>query len=310
MVISNGFDGSSHATIIPAVSVIIPLYNARRVIRETVESVLHQTWTDYEIVVVDDGSTDGSSEIIRQFEKNLRYVRQDNGGVAKARNRGIAESKGRYVALLDHDDLWHSTKLQKQVTVLEHRPEVGLVVTDVAHIDRTGRPMEIVGPGYNPSETFARLFVRGYVPTPSAAMIRRTVFDTVGGFDEAFHSAGLDDHEFWTRVAAHCDIANIPEALTFHRNLTVKPPHVALEHRALLISTLMRRFGTDPKKREYLLREEASYCADRGKQLIRNGHRREGRSHLIQGLWLSLWVARSPKTAWRCLSRIAKSYMR
>ena len=159
----------------PTVSVVIPLYNARDVICETIESVLAQTWKDYEIVVIDDGSTDGSDQIVRGVGSGLRYVRQENAGVAAARNRGIAESKGPYIALLDHDDLWHPTKLEKQVGLLGQRPEVGMVITDVAHIDREGRPMGIVGSGYNPSETFARLFVRGYVPTPSAAMIRRAV---------------------------------------------------------------------------------------------------------------------------------------
>ncbi|MEW6247794.1 MAG: glycosyltransferase [Nitrospirota bacterium] len=291
------------------VSVVIPLYNARDVIRETIESVLAQSWKDYDIVVVDDGSTDGSEAIVREFGDRVHYVRQDNGGVARARNRGIAESIGEYIALLDHDDLWHPAKLEKQVAVLDRRPEVGIVITDVAHIDRDGKPMGVIGAGYNPSETFARLFVRGYVPTPSAAMIRRSVLQTVGGFDERFHSAGLDDHELWTRIAAQYDIANIAEPLTYHRNREIKPAQIALGHRPLLLSTLLERFGHDPVRRRYLLREQACYLADRGKQLVRDGHRREGRSILWQGLVLSLGDGRSLTTAWRCLSRLTRSYL-
>ncbi|MBI4402274.1 MAG: glycosyltransferase family 2 protein, partial [Nitrospirae bacterium] len=131
------------------VSVVIPLYNARDVIRHTIASVLAQTWKDYEIIVVDDGSTDGSGAVVRGIGDHIRYVRQENAGVARARNRGIAESTGAAIALLDHDDLWHPTKLEKQVQVLERQPEVGMVITDVAHIDREGRPMGIIGPGYN-----------------------------------------------------------------------------------------------------------------------------------------------------------------
>jgi len=204
------------------VSVVIPLYNARGVIRETLESALGQTFQDLEVIVIDDGSTDGSDEIVRRFDGRVRYCRQENAGVAAARNRGIGASSGEYLALMDHDDLWHERKLEKQVHLLEQRPAVGMVITDVAHIDREGRPMGIVGSGYNPSEAFARLFVRGYVPTPSAAMIRRSVLESVGGFDESFHSAGLDDHELWTRIVAHCEIACIPEPLTLHRNREVK----------------------------------------------------------------------------------------
>lgn len=293
----------------PIVSVIIPLYNARDVISETIGSILAQTWKDYEIVVIDDGSTDGSDQVVLGVGSRLRYVRQENAGVAAARNRGIVESTGRYLALLDHDDLWHPTKLEKQVSLLDQRPEVGMVITDVAHIDREGRQMGILGSGYNPSETFARLFVQGYVPTPSAAMIRRSVLQATGGFDESFHSAGLDDHELWTRIAAHCAIASIPEPLTYHRNRELKPSHVALAHRSVLIPKLLARFGQDPEKRRYLLREQALYLADRGKQLVVDGRGREGRAHLRQALRLSLLDVRSMKTTWRCVSRLIRSYL-
>ena len=290
------------------VSVIIPLYNARDVIGKTIESVLAQTWRDYELIIIDDGSTDESSKVIEHFGSRIRYIRQENSGVAAARNRGIAESAGVYVALLDHDDLWHPMKLEKQVHLLEDRPEVGMVVTDVAHVDLDGRPMGIVGGGYNPSEEFARLFVQGYVPTPSAAMIRRSVLERVGGFDESFRSAGLDDHELWTRIAAYCEIASLPESLTFHRNRTVQPEPVALEHRAILIPKLLARFGQDREKRKYLLREQALCLADQGKRLVKQGRPIEGRARLYEGLILSLREARSGRAAWKCLLRLARSY--
>ena len=294
----------------PTVSVVIPLYNAEDVIQDTLKSVLAQTWKDFEIIVVDDGSTDGSGSVVKAFGPWLRYIRQDNAGVAKARNRGILESKGTYIALLDHDDLWHPTKLEKQVAILERSPAVGMVITDVAHLDQAGRATGLVGSGYNPSENFARLFVRGYVPTPSAALIRKAVFDSVGGFDERFDSAGLDDYELWTRIGAHCEIANISEPLTYHRNRLIKPPEIELGHRDMLLSTLLKRFKDDPQKRRYLMREQARYLAARGQHLVRQGRPREGRSYLVQGLARSLGEAQSLTTAWRCLSRIARSYVK
>jgi glycosyltransferase involved in cell wall biosynthesis len=290
------------------VSVVIPLYNARDVIRETVRSVLAQTWQDFELLVVDDGSIDGSGDLIRTLDPRLRYFRQENAGVAAARNRGIAEAEGAAIALLDHDDLWHPVKLERQVAVLKARPEVGMVITDVAHIDRDGEPMGIVGAGYNPSEDFARLFVQGYVPTPSAAMIRKKVLDAVGGFDEAFGSAGMDDHDLWPRIAAVCAIANIGEPLTYHRNREIKPAQIALEHRALLIERLIKRFGDLPEQRQYLFREQALHCCDVGKHLIAGGQVREGRALLAKGLALSLGRARSVKTGWRCFWRLIRSY--
>ena len=291
----------------PVVSVVIPLYNAKDVIRDTIESVFAQTYHDYEIVVIDDGSTDGSEDVLRAYGDCLQYIQQPNGGVAQARNRGIAASRGRYIALLDHDDLWMPDKLAKQVAVLEEQPAVGMVVTDVSHIDRAGRPMNQVGPAYQPQHEFARLFVQGFVPTPSATLIRTAILRAVGGFDEQFNSAGMDDHELWTRIAAATTIAGISEPLTLHRNRDIKPADIALGHRPLLIEKLMTRFSHDPAKRLYLQRELALYLADQGKYLIKVGRQSEGRSFLLRGLKLSLGEGKSLRAAWRCVSRLVRS---
>ena len=293
----------------PTVSVVIPLYNAEDVIGETVETVRRQTWRDYEIIVVDDGSTDGSGEVVRRYA-DVRYLAQPNGGVASARNRGIREARGEYVALLDHDDLWHERKLERQVTVLQQRSEVVMVITDVGQMDRTGRVLDKRGLGYDPADRFARLFVRGYVPTPSAALIRRHILRAVGGFDERFRSAGLDDHELWTRIATQGEIHNVPEVLTWHRHRTAKPPEVALAHRSLLWRVLLERCGEDPEKRRYLLREQAAYFNDAGKHLMAQGRITEARVYLARGLWLSITSARSPLLTWRGLSRLVRSYGR
>lgn len=288
------------------VSVVIPLYNAVEVIAETIESALAQTWTDREIVVIDDGSTDGSGEAVRIFGDRIRYHRFENAGVAKSRNRGIALSRGKYVALLDHDDLWDPTKLEKQVRVLEARPEVGLVYTGIVHLERDGTPRQKFPTG--PSSRFYQLFVKGFGPTPSAAMLRRSVIDQAGGFDERFGSAGLDDHEFWPRVAEHCEIALIDEPLTYHRHREVKPPLVELTHRVLLNDVLMRRFGQDPARRQYLLEERAASLADLGKWRLGQGDLTGGRADLQEALRLSLGAARDLKVAWRSLSRLTRSY--
>jgi glycosyltransferase involved in cell wall biosynthesis len=289
------------------VSVVIPVYNARDVIRETLESLFAQTYPHFEVIVVDDGSTDGSGEVVQGYGDRVRYMVQRNAGVACARNRGIAAARGKYIALLDHDDLWGREKLAKQVSVLDSQPSVGMVVTDVAHIDRAGRPMNQAGLAYQPQHEFARLFVQGFVPTPSATLIRKDLLEAVGGFDEQFNSAGMDDHELWTRIAAATVIAGIAEPLTLHRNRENKPAAIALGHRPLLIEKLMARFGHDPGKRRYLQREMAFYLADQGKHLIMEGRRREGRATLFQGLRLSVGQGKSFKAAWRCVSRLVRS---
>jgi glycosyltransferase involved in cell wall biosynthesis len=290
------------------VSVIIPLYNARDVIGDTLATVRAQTWRDWDTVVVDDGSTDGSGDLVRAAGPAVRYIWQENRGAAAARNRGVAESHGESVAFLDHDDLWDPTKLAKQLRVLETRPEVGMVITDVAHTDRTGRLLGIVGPGYAPSLPFARQFVRGYVPTPSATLVRRSVLDAVGGFNEAFDAAGMDDYELWARIAARFEIANIAEPLTYHRRRDHKSPWIGLRHRPILIASLLRQFGHESSQRRYLIKAQAAYLRDLGAQLAREGRSVEARSRLLEGLRLSLGGARSPRTAWGCLSRLARSY--
>ncbi len=124
----------------PKVSVVIPAYNAMTYLPETITSVLQQTYTDFEVVVVNDGSTDKIEEWIVQIsDPRIKLVSQANLGLAGARNTGIRESQGKYLAFLDADDLWEPTKLEKQVKILEKNPEVGLVYTWVTYIDETGQ---------------------------------------------------------------------------------------------------------------------------------------------------------------------------
>lgn len=288
-----------------AVSVIIPLYNAVDLIRDTVGTVLAQTWKDWELIVVDDGSTDGSAEVVKSFGRRLRYYAFENGGVAKARNRGIALARGRYLALLDHDDLWAPTKLERQVEVLHRRPDVGLVTTGIAHIERDGTPKLDAPAG--PSSRFYQLFVKGFGPTPSCVMIRRSVMEQAGGFDERFSSAGMDDHELWPRLADVCEFALVDEPLTFHRGKVKEVHEVGLWHRELLNHLLFERYQHCPERRRFLLEERAAYLSDMGKWYATHGEPAKGRRLLCQSLGLTFREAWNLKTAMRTLRRFARS---
>lgn len=117
----------------PKVSVIIPAYNAEKFIIKTLDSVLNQTYKSWECIVIDDGSADATATIIKNFintDKRFRYLSGQHGGVSRARNLGIAQAQGEFIALLDHDDLWAPTKLEKQMALFSRRPEVGLVYCD------------------------------------------------------------------------------------------------------------------------------------------------------------------------------------
>ncbi len=286
------------------VSVVIPLYNAAGVVRDTIRTALDQTWKDREIVVIDDGSTDGSGALAQAYRGQIRYYRFENGGVAKARNRGIALSRGRYIAFLDHDDLWEPDKLAKQAAVLGARPEVGLVITGVAHLEYDGTPRADFPRG--PAGRFYQLFVKGYGPTPSSSMVRRSVIERVGGLDERFNAAGMDDHEFWPRVADACEVALVDEPLTLHRAKLKEPKEVGVWHRALLNDLLLARYGSDPERRRFLMEERAANLADLGKWHAQHGERAKALACLKESLGMSLTEAWNWRVAWRAASRLAR----
>src|SRR5436309_7380613 len=144
----------------PKVSVIIPVFNGERYIRQTIESVLAQTYRDFELLVIDDGSTDGTAEAVKEYEKDLRYVHQGNGGASKARNQGIRFSQGKYIAFLDADDLWEPEKLTIQVEFLERNPKIGLVHCNCDGIDEEGRTF-IRWRNFERKEGYYRLFMQG-----------------------------------------------------------------------------------------------------------------------------------------------------
>ena len=287
------------------VSIVIPMYHAVGVIAQTLRTALGQTWTDREVIVIDDGSTDGSAAVAQSFGSQIRYYRFANGGVAKARNRGIALARGRYIALLDHDDLWAPTKLARQVDVLERRPEVGLVTTGITHIELDGSPTPHAPTG--PSSRFYQLFVRGFGPTPSTVMIRRSVLEQVGGFEERFTSAGMDDHELWPRLADVCEFALIDDPLTVHRGKIKEAQDVGLWHRELLNQLLYDRYQHIPERRRYLLEERAAYLSDMGKWYATHGEPEKGRALLTQSLRLTIREAWNVKTAVRTLRRLART---
>jgi glycosyltransferase involved in cell wall biosynthesis len=214
----------------PTVSVLIPSYNHARFLPAALQSVFDQTFTDYEIVVVDDGSTDGSVELLQQYGERIRLFTQPNRGTYPTLNRCIAESKGRYLAILNSDDLWAPTKLEKQVAVLEAQLQVGLVHTDGRFIDGEGNILEGNPLGFEwprtPSGNIIEALVRCNKIIASSVLIRRECFERLGGFREDLFGSG--DWEMWFRVALEYDIAFIDEPLTFYR---VHGANASFQHR-------------------------------------------------------------------------------
>jgi glycosyltransferase involved in cell wall biosynthesis len=198
------------------VSVVIATYNMGHYLREAVQSVLDQTYPHFEVQIVDDGSTDDTARILRQWagDARVRCHRQTNAGQARAKNKGVELSRGRYVAFLDADDAWNPEKLAQQMPLFRGRPELGVVYSDYQCMDAEGRPLV---KGVTPMR-------RGWVTGPllienficySAGVVRRTCLERQGGFDDTL-DMGID-YDLWLRLSAHWQFDFVPQSTVRYR---------------------------------------------------------------------------------------------
>ena len=201
--------------IFPLVSVIIPTYNKALYLKEAIESVLNQTYKNLELLVIDDGSTDNTAEIIKLFNDNrLIYFYQNNKGPAAARNVGIENSKGEFIAFLDSDDLWLEEKLEKQIKFLKENNEVGMLGTGFYKIDEN---KNIIGKKQFPADNdrLKKILIKFNPFAQSSVILRKEVIQKVGKYDESFLES--EDYDFWLRIARYYKIANLPEYLVMKR---------------------------------------------------------------------------------------------
>jgi glycosyltransferase involved in cell wall biosynthesis len=202
----------------PLVSIIIPVYNGTNFLHEAIDSARSQTFTDYEILVVDDGSTDKTWELIQSYGNKIRGFQKENGGVASALNLGITEMRGKYFAWLSHDDLWVPEKLEKQVAFLKKNPQFKACYTDFFVADETGKILkEVETPWYPRPQSIKALFGRMYIGG-CTMMIDRSCFDTVGLFNKQLRTT--QDGEMWLRILSQFDIGRVPEKLVKERHHT------------------------------------------------------------------------------------------
>jgi glycosyltransferase involved in cell wall biosynthesis len=213
-------------TPMPQVSVIIPVFNAAATVAETIESVLRQTFEDYEIIVVDDGSTDRTSQVLGRYQDRIQMIRRPNGGISVARNSGVAVSRGEYLAFLDGDDLWVPDFLNRTVAELEADRGCVMAFTDLVIVDSEGRELKtsLVGDRVERAPTLEDLFARLWPIMPSAVLMRRSAFTESGGFSEEFRSYGYEDVYMWMRARELGTFAYVSERLVVWRfSLFPKP---------------------------------------------------------------------------------------
>ena len=198
----------------PTVSVIIPTYNRWPMVGEAIESVLAQSYRSWELIVVDDGSTDDTSERLALYGSKIKYISRQRSGVAAARNHGIASATGQYVAFLDSDDLWMPRKLEVQTAFMEQHPNVQICQTEEIWI-RRGVRVNPKAKHAKPSGDIFRSSLDLCLVSPSAVMMSTSLFTESGGFDESFPVC--EDYDLWLRISVHCSVPLIPVPLVVKR---------------------------------------------------------------------------------------------
>jgi len=265
----------------PTISVIIPTYNRAHLLSRAVLSVLNQTYKDFEIIVVDDASTDNTYEVVKSFnDPRIKYIHHEqNKGSAAARNTGIKSARGEYIAFQDSDDEWLPEKLNKQMEIFNRAsPQVGVVYSGFYHIDGGNRKYV---PDYNTQipegNIFEELLKKNYVGTP-AAIIRKVCFEKVGMFEERLLS--LEDWELFIRISKFYEFKFIKDPLL---NAFFSPGSVSSNKTASLeaYKLILERHIHILKENRYLL---ANIQYSIGNLLCQAGDMNEGKIYLIQAL--------------------------
>lgn len=273
----------------PRVSVVIPAYNAAWCVRRAVDSVLAQDYRDYELIVVNDGSTDATAEVLAAYGDAVRVVSKPNGGLSSARNAGIAAARGEYVAFLDADDWWLPTKLSHQIAILENQPELLFCSTTTMVQTPEGQRLADWRCGRGDRPALECIFaINAYVAgSGSAVLAKREAFARAGGFDESLRS--LEDIDMWMRLAALGEFACIDEPLVVIEKRTDSMSGNLDVMRTAAIQVMRKNRGLLPESlRDGFWRGAfASMLSDYAKWAYRKGRTAQALGDLLHALWLA-----------------------
>jgi len=199
----------------PKVSVIIPSYNSAQFLPDAIESVLAQTYRNTEVIVVNDGSTDSTRQVVNGYGNLITYIEQPNGGAANARNAGLSSSLGEYIAFLDADDIWLPHKLEKQMATFSLYPDVALVYSQMINFDEVSHEESLPWPEtVHSGKIFDELLVKSFILL-SSVVLKASVIKEVGGFDEDLITA--EDTNLYLRIGRKFEIAGQNEVLVRRR---------------------------------------------------------------------------------------------
>ena len=230
------------------VVVVIPVFNGMNTVARAIDSALWQEFdNDYEVVAVDDGSTDATIEVLERYQPRVRIIHQSNRGPAAARNTGVAQSTAEYIAFLDADDVFAPDKLAQTVPHLVSNPQVAMIFHDARVVSRNGH--EMPGPYVWPERAHApsmdEMLSVWWPIVPSTTVMRRSVFEACGGFCEEFRTPGYEDPDLWIRAREHGEFIFLPQKLTCYTAAEVRAERMEkyLGSRTLFFRRLRRRYG-------------------------------------------------------------------
>ena len=249
----------------PKISIIIPAYNAESTIKSTIESVQKQSFSDFELIIINDGSTDRTLEIVQEIkDSRIKLFCYRNGGLSIARNRGIKQATGDYIAFLDADDLWTKDKLEKQLAVLEANPSAGVAYSQTSYIDEQGNFLYNCNPVSFENNVLGELLLTNFLQNGSNPLIRRQAIKKVGEFDLALKSS--EDWDYYLRLAIHYPFCVVPEyQILYRKTSTNMSSNVELMKQTSYI-VLERTYQNAPQNLQYLRSQSFSilhlYCAE------------------------------------------------
>jgi len=268
------------------VSVVIPTYNYGRFIAGAIKGALDQTHPPAEVVVVDDGSSDDTGSIVREFGPRVKYIKQENAGVCAARNRGVAESAGEFIAFLDADDTWEPTKLEKQLARSLASENIGLVHCGIREFDgETGETIHIDLHGGEEGVAENLLLWEGplIVGPGGTIMVTRVAFEAIGGFDERMKVG--EDWDFCYRIARKFDVGFVPEPLVNYRSHRAAA-HRNVENMERGMSMFYEKAFRDPSIAALRSRAYGNFHKVMAGSYFHAGNYRKFASHALKSVWL------------------------
>lgn len=238
----------------PTISVIIPAYNAERTITKTIESVQQQTASDFELIVVDDGSSDKTLEIVKGLvDERLKVFSYENAGAAIARNRGLAHSTGEFISFLDADDLWTPDKLELQLAALQKQPEAGVAYSWTSFIDEEGNLLYLQQPVFYEGNVYPQLLLSNFLVCGSIPLVRRQAIESVGELDPVLKST--HDWDYWLRLAEKWAYVLVPKHQIFYRQVSGSISSKIEVREKYNIMALEKAFQAAPEELQFLKKQ-------------------------------------------------------